>query len=147
MNMTKAAAAILLAILLAGAACSCKSASPEPQPTPTPTPTVTPTAAANELYIDASYNGNQVALAEGKQLILTLNANGPTGYTWNLSAISDTNVIHKVRNTYEVPTDGLPVSTWYFETLAEGTATISMQEFRASEPEPVNIFEITVIVE
>jgi predicted secreted protein len=143
--MTKAAAAILLAILLAGAACSCKSASTEPQPTPTPT--VTPTAAANELYIDASYNGNQVALAAGKQLIITLNSNGPTGYTWNLSAISDANIIRKVRNTYEAPVDSLPISTWYFEALAVGTATISMREFKASEPEPVNTFEITVIVE
>ena len=142
MNTTKAAAAIILGIVIvAGTACSCKSASPTPQPT------ATPTAEASEVYIDASYNGNQVALAAGKQLILTLNANGPTGYTWNLSAISDANIIRKVRNTYEAPADGLPISTWYFETLAAGTATISMKEFRAKEPDPVNTFEITVIVE
>lgn len=148
MNITKAAAAILLGIILAvSISCGGKEALPTPQPKPTLTPTVTPTASANELYIDASYNGNQVALAAGKQLILTLNANGLTGYTWNLSAISDANIIRKVRNTYEAPVDSLPISTWYFEALAAGTATISMQEFRASEPEPVNIFEITVIVE
>ncbi|MFA5367565.1 MAG: protease inhibitor I42 family protein [Dehalococcoidia bacterium] len=146
MNITKAAAAIILGIILAvSISCGGKGALPTPQPKPTLTPTIT--ADPNHVNIDASYNGNQVALAEGKQLILTLNANGPTGYTWNLSAISDANIIRKVRNTYEAPVDSLPVSTWYFEALAAGTATISMREFKASEPEPVNTFEITVIVE
>jgi predicted secreted protein len=144
MKATKAAAAIILGtILVMGIACGGKSESPKP----TPQPTATPTAAVNEVNIDASYNGNQVALAPGKQLILTLNSTGIAGYTWNLSAISDTKVIHKVRNTYQVPTDGLPISTWYFETLAAGTATISMKEFGSWEVEPVNTFEITVIVE
>ena len=143
MNATKAAAAIVLGFaLIVGTACGCGSASPTPQPTPTATLT-----AANEVHIDASYNGNQIALAAGKQLIITLNADGPTGYTWNLSAISDTNIIHKTRNTYEVPAGELPISTWYLSALTTGTATISMKEFMSGNPDPVNTFEVTVTVE
>ena len=57
-------------------------------------------------------------------------------------------------NQYIIPTPSDPpvigqggISIWTFEALATGTATISMKEIRSWEPEPVNTFEITVIVE
>jgi inhibitor of cysteine peptidase len=147
MKGTKTATAIILGIsLVAGFACGGTSESP------TPTPTITPTA--NEVNVNASYNGSDVTLAVGGQLIVTLQSNETTGYTWNLSAISDTNVIKKVRNQYIIPTPSDPpslgqggISIWTFEALAAGTATISMKEFRSWEVEPVNTFEITVNVE
>ena len=147
MRGTKTTIAIILGTLLvAGIACGGKSESP------TPTPTVTPTA--NEVNVDASYNGSDVTLAVGNQLIVTLESNETTGYTWNLSSISDTNVIKKIRNEYIIPTPSDPplvgqggISIWTFEALAAGTATISMQELRSWEVEPVNTFVITVIVE
>lgn len=149
MKATKTAAAIILGIVLVvSTACSCKSASPAPQLT------ATPTATANEVNVDVSYNGSQVALAIGNQLIVTLQSNETTGYTWSLSSISDTGVLKKVRNEYIIPTPSDPplagqggISIWTFEALAAGTATISMEEFRSWEIEPVNTFEITVIVE
>jgi len=143
-------AVILGTLLFTGIACGGKSASP----TPTPTPTTTPTPTANEVNVDASYNGSEITLAVGNQLIVTLESNETTGYTWNLSSISDTNVIKKVRNQYIIPTPSDPpllgqggISIWTFEALAAGTATISMQELRSWEVEPVNTFVITVIVE
>ena len=150
MKRAKTAIAIILGVaLVSGIACGGKSASHE-----TPTATPTSTATANEVNIDAAYNGSEVTLATGQQLIVTLESNETTGYTWNLSAISDTNVIHKVRNQYLIPTPSDPpivgqggISIWTFEALAPGTATISMKEIRSWEPEPVNTFEFTVIVE
>jgi inhibitor of cysteine peptidase len=139
-------AVVLGTLLITGIACGGKSASPTPTTTPTPT--------ANEVNIDASYNGSEITLAVGNQLIVTLESNETTGYTWNLSAISDTNVIKKVRNQYIIPTPSDPplvgqggISIWTFEALAAGTTTISMQELRSWEVEPVNTFVITVIVE
>jgi predicted secreted protein len=149
MRGTKTTIAIILGtLLITGIACGGKSASP------TPTPTTTPTTTANEVNVDASYNGSEITLAVGNQLIVTLESNETTGYTWNLSSISDTNVIKKIRNEYITPTPSDPpllgqggISIWTFEALAAGTATISMQELRSWEVEPVNTFVITVIVE
>jgi len=139
-----AAATILGMILAAGIACGGKSASLTPTPTPT----------ANEVNVDSSYNSSQIILSVGQQLIVTLQSNETTGYTWNLSSISDSNVIRKVRNQYIIPTPADPpiagqggISRWTFEALTAGTATISMKEFRSWKTEPVNTFEITVIVE
>jgi predicted secreted protein len=151
MRGTKTTIAIILGtLLITGIACGGKSASP----TPTPTATATPAPTASDVNVDASYNGSEVTLAVGKQLIVTLESNETTGYTWNLSSTSDTNVIKKVRNEYITPTPSDPpllgqggVSIWTFEALAAGTATISMQELRSWEVEPVNTFVITVIVE
>ena len=149
MKGTKTAIAIILGTLLVtGIACGGKSTSP------TPTPTVTPTA--NEVNIDASYNGSDVTLTTGDLLVVTLESNpGSTGLSWNLSVISDTDVIQYVSDEYiapettDAPMVGVPgEEVWTFEALATGTATISMKYNRPTVPQEVyNTFNISVTVE
>jgi predicted secreted protein len=121
-------------------------------PPPTPCPSQTPTA--NEVNVDASYNNSEVTLAVGDRLIVTLDSNATTGYSWNLSAISDASVIAKVSDEYVAPTSTPPLmgqggqESWTFEALDAGIATISMKYIRSWEPEePAETFEITVNVE
>ena len=146
MKIAKLAIAIILgATLVAGIACGGKSESPTPTPT------------ANEMNVDASYNSSEVELAVGDHLIVTLASNpGSTGFSWNLSAISDAAVIQYVSDEYIAPeqTDppmvGAPgQEVWYFSAKGPGTATISMKYIQPWMPDadPAETFEITVIVE
>ncbi|MFA5375161.1 MAG: protease inhibitor I42 family protein [Dehalococcoidia bacterium] len=142
-------AVILGTLLVTGIACGGTSESPTPTPTGTPT--------TNEVNVDASYNGSEITLAVGEQLIVTLVSNpGSTGFSWNLSAISDSDVIQYVSDEYIAPeqTDppmvGVPgEEVWTFEALGAGTGAISMKYIQpwASEAEPAETFEITVNVE
>lgn len=147
MKGTKTAIAIILGMsLIAGFACGGKSE----------TPTPTPTATANEVNVDASYNGSEVALTVGDRLIVTLASNPSTGYSWNLSEISDTGVVQYVSDEdiapeqTDPPVVGAPgQEAWTFEALDAGTATISLKYIRPweTDAEPAETFEITVTVE
>jgi inhibitor of cysteine peptidase len=138
MNGLKTIAAIALGlILVAGISCGGASESPK-------------------VNVDASYNGSEVALAVGDQLIITLDSNVTTGFSWNLSAISDTAVIQKISDEYITPESSDPPlmgqggqEVWTFEALAAGSATISMKYIQpwAPDAEPAETFGITVNIE
>ncbi|MFA5367566.1 MAG: protease inhibitor I42 family protein [Dehalococcoidia bacterium] len=139
MKGLKILAALVLGLtLVAGISCSGESESPE-------------------VNVDASYNGSEVALALGDHLVVTLDSNpGSTGFSWNLSSISDADVIRYVSDEYIAPeqTDppmvGVPgEEVWTFEAIAAGTATISMKYIQPWMPDadPAKTFDITVIVE
>ena len=114
----------------------------------------TPTPSANKVNVGPSYNGSEVTLAVGEQLIVTLDSNATTGFSWNLSEISDGAVIGKVSDEYISPT-GTPMmgqggqEVWTFEALAAGTADISMIYIQSwvQPPDPADTFDITIIVE
>ena len=150
MKGTKTAVAIILGTLLVtGIACGGKSESPTPTPTPTPTQTI--------INVNASDSGGQVTLSSSQFLVVTLASNpGSTGFSWNLSAISDSDVIQYVSDEYIAPEQTDPPlmgqggqEVWTFEALAAGTATISMKYIRPWEPEAesAETFELTVNVE
>lgn len=160
MKTTKIAMAIILGVtMFAGLACGGSGAAPTPTPTAEPmtTPTVQPPTPATAIVNDQETNsGSQINLSVGDQLSVTLDSNATTGYSWNLSAISDASVIAKISDEYIAPTPSDPPlagqggqEVWTFEALDAGTATISMQYIRPweTEPEPAKTFEITVTVE
>lgn len=138
---------ILCALLIAGIACSSANEST------TTTPTATP--AHTTVNVNASNSGSQVNMAVGDLLIVKLDSNKTTGYSWNLSAISNTGVIKKVSDEYITPPQTDPpmagrggYEQWTFEALAAGTANISMKYTRPWETsaEPAANFSITVNV-
>jgi inhibitor of cysteine peptidase len=166
MKGSKTAIAIILGMfLVVGIACGGKSESPTPTPTQTPTqtpmPTLTqkptPTPVRTIINVNESDSGSTITLGHSQFLAVTLDSNpGSTGFSWNLSAISDTDMIQWVSDEYIAPeqTDppmvGVPgQEVWTFEALAAGTATISMKYIQPWQPEaePAETFEITVNVE
>ena len=148
MKGTRLAVALLLGILLiAGIACGGTSGSP------TPTPTTTP--AHTTVNVNASNSGGQVNMSVGDLLIVTLDSNKTTGFSWNISTISNTGIIKKVSDEYITPPQTDPPMTgrggyekWTFEATAAGTANISMKYFQPwdTAAEPAANFSITVNV-
>lgn len=147
MKALKILAAVVLGLtLVMSVACSGESESPSTTPTPT-------VAGVN---VGASDSGGEKTLAVGDLLIVTLDSNATTGYSWNLSEISDAAIIRYVSDEYVAPEQSDPpvVGTpgqevWTFEALAAGTAAISMRYIQPWMPDadPAETFDITVIAE
>jgi len=131
---------------------------PTPSPTPTPTPVVTPTqtpiSTPAPLNVDDSYSGGQVELSVGQSLVVTLESNASTGYSWSLAQISDETVLNKTGNKYISPQTTGPIvgapgkEEWTFLALKEGTSSISMEYKRPWEKDtpPARTFSLTVVV-
>jgi len=110
-------------------------------------------SAPSLVSVDASYSGQQVEVAIGGSVIVTLDSNASTGFQWALVNISDEAVLEKAANTYEAPEDtgivGAPgKEIWTFSALKKGTSTISMEY---SQPWPngtkaAETFDLTVVV-
>jgi len=107
----------------------------------------------SQVSVDASYSGQQVEVAVGGSLTVTLESNASTGFQWELVRISDEAVLKKTANTYEAPEDtdmvGAPgKEIWTFKALKKGTSTISMEY---SQPWPngtkaAETFDLTIVV-
>ena len=119
-----------------------------PQPTQTPT--------GQEVWVTDEDAGSYVTLGLADSLIVALDSNPTTGYSWALVSISDENVLQKVSDEYiPAPTPtGEPIvgsggeEIWTFAPLAAGTSTIEMEYIRPWEPDaPAGTFNITVTVE
>jgi len=110
-------------------------------------------SAPSLVSVDASHSGQQVEVAAGGSVTVTLESNASTGFQWELVSISDEAVLEKVANTYEAPEDtgmvGAPgKEIWTFSALKKGTSTISMEY---SQPwlngtKAAETFDLTVVV-
>jgi inhibitor of cysteine peptidase len=83
-----------------------------------------------QVSLDDSSSGTQTEIATGGLVTVTLDSNATTGYSWELTGISDNNVLQKTDNTYEAPTSSLigagGKEVWTFTALNAGKATINM---------------------
>ena len=110
-------------------------------------------SAPSQVSVDASYSGQQVEVAAGGSVTVTLESNASTGFQWELVSISDEAVLEKVANTYEAPEDtgmvGAPgKEIWTFTALKQGTSTISMEYSQPWEngTKAAETFDLTVVV-
>jgi len=110
-------------------------------------------SAPSQVSVDASYSGQEVEIAVGGSLTVTLESNASTGFQWELVSISDETVLEKVANTYEAPEDtgmvGAPgKEIWTFTTLKKGTSTISMEYSQPWEngTQAAETFDLTIVV-
>jgi inhibitor of cysteine peptidase len=103
------------------------------------------------LSVDDSYSGKQVELSVGQSLVVTLESNASTGYSWYLAQNSDGSVLDNTGNEYVAPQTTLVGAggkeEWTFKALKEGTSTISMGYSRPWESTPpAETFDLTVVV-
>ena len=125
---------VLAAAAIAGVACTASA------------DTVNP----NVFNVDES--GQQIELAPGDSLVVTLDSNATTGFSWSVAGISDEDVVDEVSNEYQAPDSELMGAggqeVWTFEAIDEGTSTIEMQYSRSWETdvEPAETFTVTVVV-
>jgi len=105
--------------------------------------------------VNASHAGEEVIVAVGGLLIVTLESNLTTGFMWTLEENSDESVLQEVGHEYvaaettEPPMPGTGgEELWTFQALKEGTSIISMKYSRLWEEgvEPAETFSLTVVV-
>jgi len=109
------------------------------------------TGGSNNVNVDSSYSGKQVELSVGQSLVVTLESNATTGYSWALVQNSDDSVLNETGHEYITPQTTLIGAggneEWTFKTLKKGTSTISMGYSRPWESTPpVETFDLTVVV-
>ena len=109
--------------------------------TPTPTSTAIPSATTavttvpgttpEQVSVDASSTGKSITMSVGDTLVVTLQSNASTGFSWQLDQISDTSVLEKTNNQYVAPATPMPGApgseVWTFEALKSGTSAILME--------------------
>ena len=102
--------------------------------------------------VNVSDSGKQIELSPGDSLVVTLDSNPSTGFSWSISAISNEAAIDDVSNEFKGADTGMMGAggqeVWTFEALDKGTSTIEMQYSRSweTEVEPAGTFNITVVV-
>ena len=99
----------------------------------------------------------ETEIAVGGTLTVTLESNPTTGFTWELTELSDQTVLALIEIKYEPGEEAKQepslsgaggTEIWSFEALKKGEATISMEYSQPWEGgmKTAKIFEITVIV-
>ena len=106
---------------------------------------------SNNVNVDSSYSGKQVEISVGQSLVVTLESNATTGYSWALVQNSDDSVLIKTGNEYIAPQTTLIGAggheEWTFKALKKGTSIISLGYSRPWESTPpAKTFTLTVVV-
>jgi len=102
--------------------------------------------------VNVTESGKQIELSAGDSLVVTLDSNPSTGFSWSLAGISDGAVIEKVGNEYRAPETQLigagGQEIWMFKALEKGSTTIELKYSRPWETgvEPAETFIVTVVV-
>ena len=126
---------VLAAAAIAGAACTASADNSGPK------------------VFNVTESGQQITLSPGASLVVTLDSNATTGFSWSIAGISDEDVVDDVANEYQAPDSGLMGAggqeVWTFQAGDKGTSTIEMQYSRSWETdvEPAETFNVTVVVE
>ena len=110
-------------------------------------------SAPKSVSVDASYDGKEVELGVSDSLVVTLESNRTTGFSWELAKISDETVLKQIHQKYEGPGAGAPLGAggqevWTFKALKKGTSSISMEYSRPWEggEKAAETFDLTVVV-
>jgi len=107
--------------------------------------------ATNEVNLDAGDDGSQVEINAGQTLVVSLEGNPTTGYTWEAAELDD-QVLRQVGETeFKPDSDAIGaggVQTLRFEAMNSGQTTLKLVYHRPWEEdvEPAEIFSVQVVV-
>ena len=105
----------------------------------------------NEVNLDAGDDGSQVEINAGQTLVVSLEGNPTTGYTWEAAELDD-QVLRQVGETeFKPDSDAIGaggVQTLRFEAMNSGQTTLKLVYHRPWEEdvEPAEIFSVQVVV-
>lgn len=106
---------------------------------------------SNEVRLTASDNGNNITLNKGQALIITLEANPTTGYTWEVAEVN-ANIIRQVGEIEFQPESGAigagGLQTIRLEAVNAGETPLRLVYHRTWEKdvEPQKTFSVQVLV-
>jgi inhibitor of cysteine peptidase len=107
--------------------------------------------ASNEVNLDAGDDGSQVELKAGQTLIVSLEGNPTTGYTWEAAEL-DEQVLRQVGEAeFKPDSDAIGaggIQTLRFETVNSGQTTLNLVYHRSweTDEEPAETFSVQVVV-
>ncbi len=109
-----------------------------------------------EIAVDGSQSGQQIEVAKGDVIKVTLDSNVTTGFQWSLVSNSDESVVSLIDHEYIAPptTQGEPVvgaggsEEWRFSASTQGTSRLQMEYSRPWEETipPAQTFDLTIVV-
>jgi inhibitor of cysteine peptidase len=108
--------------------------------------------APEEVKLVADDAGGSVTIQPGGRLTLTLESNPTTGYSWALTELDETVVIHtgdeySMAESSEGIVGGGGVEVWRFAAVGPGTTTLRLEYVRPWEAnQPADEFEVTLTV-
>lgn len=145
---------LMLVVILSAGMMGC--AEPEPEEMPALGSGGPQVALPPPLAVVFDYSGKTIQLYEGQALIVTLESNQTTGFSWELVEITQ-DVLEKVSDEYVVPEqkEGPPIvgaggkEIWTFQAIKEGTGQISMEYNQPWEggEKKASTFDLTVEVQ
>ena len=107
--------------------------------------------ASNEVKLDAGDAGSQVELKAGQTLVISLEGNPTTGYTWEVAEL-DEQVLRQIGQAeFKPESDAIGaggVQTLRFETVNSGQTTLKLvyRRPREEDVEPAETFSVHVVV-
>jgi inhibitor of cysteine peptidase len=102
--------------------------------------------------LTASDSGSAISVSNGNKIVISLDANPSTGYTWQQAPGLDTSVVRFVSEDYEQAPAASPVvggggtDVLTFEAVGAGTTTITLVYQRSGDPTAVDSFTVNVTV-
>lgn len=102
------------------------------------------------LKLSKSDNGRHVTLHPGDQLVIELESNPSTGYTWEVVQVDPSLLAQQGKSSFQAASTGLVgapgIQTLTFKALKAGSATLTLGYLRSWETgvPPVNTFQVTV---
>ncbi len=111
--------------------------------------------APKQVSVDVSYDGNEVEIAVGGSLTVTLESNPISRFQWDLTEITDQTVLAEVGHEFKPPEAGAPMEVggeevWTFKALKAGESIISMEReipwICGGGEKAVETFNLTVVV-
>jgi inhibitor of cysteine peptidase len=102
--------------------------------------------------LTASDSGSAISVSNGGTIVISLEANPSTGYTWQQAPGLDTSVVRFVSQDYEQGPAASPVvggggtDVLTFEAVGGGTTTIALVYLRTGDPTAADSFTVNVTV-
>lgn len=106
-----------------------------------------------QVPLTMSDNGKHVTLQTGHQLVIGLEGNPSTGYTWEVVRADPSLLVEQGPVQFKAASTGLVgasgIQTLTFRALKAGTATLTLGYLRPWEKgvSPINTFQITVSIQ
>jgi inhibitor of cysteine peptidase len=102
--------------------------------------------------LTAADSGSAIQVADGERIVISLEANPTTGYSWQQVPGLDGSVVTLISEAYEqdeaepnmVGVGGTDV--WTYEAVGPGTTTIALTYVQASDPTAAESFTVNVTV-
>jgi len=106
---------------------------------------------ASEVRLDANANGTQKDLSRGQVLLITLESNPTTGYSWQVVPV-DPAILKQVGNAEFKSSAPPPVvgaggtETFRFETVGAGTTTLKLNYHRPWEKDVPPVITVMLLI-